>query len=71
METTTLSTKYQLVLPKAIREALHLKPGQRFLVRETGRGIELVPCESLAELRGFLSGANIGFDDIRERDERV
>jgi hypothetical protein len=29
METTTLSTKYQLVSPKAIREAMHLKPGQR------------------------------------------
>ncbi|MBP6582726.1 MAG: AbrB/MazE/SpoVT family DNA-binding domain-containing protein [Chromatiaceae bacterium] len=71
METTTLSTKYQLVLPKATRESLHLKPGQRFLVRASERGIELVPCEPLAELRGFLSGADTGMDDIRERDERV
>jgi AbrB family looped-hinge helix DNA binding protein len=71
METTTLSTKYQLVLPKAIREALHLKPGQRFLVSTSERGIELVPCEPLSELRGFLSGANTDMDDIRERDDRV
>jgi AbrB family looped-hinge helix DNA binding protein len=71
METTTLSTKYQLVLPKAIRESLHLKPGQRFLVSVSERGIELVPCEPLSELRGFLPGADTGMDDIRERDERV
>ncbi len=66
---TTLSTKYQLALPKATRESLHLKPGQRFLVRASA--IKLVPCESLAELRGFLSGADTGMDDIRERDGRV
>jgi AbrB family looped-hinge helix DNA binding protein len=58
-------------LPKAIREALHLKAGQRFPVRETGRGIELVPCEPPAELRGFLSGGNTKLDDIRERGERL
>jgi AbrB family looped-hinge helix DNA binding protein len=71
METTTLSTKYQLVLPKAIREPLGLKPGQRFLVRPSDHGIELVPCEPLSELRGFLAGSDTGMDDIRERDERV
>jgi hypothetical protein len=55
METTTLSTKYQL-LPEGIRESLGLKPGQRFLVRATEHRIELIPCEPLSELRGFLSG---------------
>jgi bifunctional DNA-binding transcriptional regulator/antitoxin component of YhaV-PrlF toxin-antitoxin module len=38
METTSLSTKYQLVLPKAIRESLHPKPGQRFLARARDHG---------------------------------
>lgn len=71
METTTLSTKYQLVLPKAIRESLHLKPGQRFLVQASERGIELVPYEPLSELRGFLSGADTCMEDIRERDDRT
>jgi AbrB family looped-hinge helix DNA binding protein len=71
METTTLSTKYQLVLPKAIREPLGLKPGQRFLIRASEHRIELIPCEPLSELRGFLSGADTGMDDIRERDERI
>ena len=71
METTTLSTKYQLVIPKAIRESLHLKPGQRFLVSASEHGIELVPCEPLSALRGFLDGADREIDDIRDRDERV
>ena len=71
METITLSTKYQLVLPKAIRESLHLTPGQRFVVEVSERGIELVPYEPLSELRGFLSGADTGIDDIRERDDRT
>lgn len=71
METTTLSTKYQLVLPKGIREPLGLKPGQRFLVRVSDHRIELIPCEPLSQLRGFLSGADTDMGDIRERDERV
>jgi AbrB family looped-hinge helix DNA binding protein len=59
------------VLPKSIREPLGLKPGQRFLVSPSERGIELVPCEPPSALRGFLAGANTDMDEIRERDERV
>jgi AbrB family looped-hinge helix DNA binding protein len=69
METTTLSTKYQLVLPKGIREPMGLKPGQRFPVRASEHRIELIPCEPLSRLRAFLSGADTGMDDIRECDE--
>ena len=71
METTTLSSKYQLVLPKAVRESLNLKPGQRFLVRTSERGIELLPCEPVSALRGFLQGADTDLNDIRTRDDRV
>ncbi|WP_295453849.1 AbrB/MazE/SpoVT family DNA-binding domain-containing protein [uncultured Thiodictyon sp.] len=71
METTALSTKYQLVLPKAICESLNLKPGQRFMVRASEHGIELLPCEPVSALRGFLDGADTSLDDIRTRDDRV
>ena len=71
MEITTLSTKYQLVLPKAIRESLKIIPGQRFMVRTSGRGIELVPCEPVSALRGFLEGADTGLDDIRTREDQL
>ncbi len=71
METTTLSTKYQLVLPKALRESMNFKPGQRFMVRASEHGIELLPCEPVSALRGFLKGADTSLDDIRTRDDRV
>ncbi len=71
METTTLSTRYQPVLPKALRESMNLQPGQRFMVRASEYGIELLPCEPVAALRGFLDGADTSFDDIRTRDDRV
>lgn len=71
MEATTLSSKYQLVLPKAIREPLGLKPGQRLLVRPSEHGIEGVPCDPPSALRGFFAGADTDRDDIRERDAPV
>ena len=71
MEATTLSTKYQLVLPKALGESMDFKPGQRFVVRASDHGIELLPCEPVGALRGFLEGADTSLDDIRTRDDRV
>ncbi len=71
METTTLSSKYRLVLPKAIPRSLNLKLRQRFMVRASECGIELVPCEPVSALRSFLEGADTDLDDIRTWEERV
>ncbi len=68
METAILSNQYQLILPEPVRASLRFKPGQHFAVHLTEQGIELTPCESPAELRGFLAGANTEIDDIRTRD---
>lgn len=56
MTTITISPKFQIVIPKAIRDVLRLRPGQQVhaLVHE-GR-IELIPVRSAKELRGFLKG---------------
>jgi AbrB family looped-hinge helix DNA binding protein len=69
MLAATLSTKYQLAIPKAIRDELGLQAGQRFAVVAKGRAIELVPVRSVAEARGLLRGA--GMDEIRDRTDRV
>jgi AbrB family looped-hinge helix DNA binding protein len=66
METSTLSSKYQLVIPRRIRENMKLKPGQRFHAVQLGNRIELIPLETPAEARGFLSG--IETDVAREPD---
>ncbi|MEK8089827.1 AbrB/MazE/SpoVT family DNA-binding domain-containing protein [Thermithiobacillus plumbiphilus] len=69
MHEVTLSSKFQLSIPKAIRERLHLKAGQRFIFVTRGDTIALVPQRSMAELRGSLRGANT--DDVRDRQDRI
>lgn len=59
METTTLSTKGQVIIPKAVRESRSWGPGTRFTVEETREGIllrpaKLVPRTTLAEVSGIL-----------------
>ena len=56
METVTLSPKFQVVIPKAIREQLALRPSQKFSVVRDGARIQLVPQEPPKKLRGFLAG---------------
>lgn len=67
METATLSSKYQVVIPRAVREALHLEPGGRLAFVVKGRTIHLVPIGDLRSLRGRLKGAST--EDIRDRSD--
>ena len=66
MQTVTVSPKYQIVIPRAVREALHLRPGQKLQVIEYDGRIEYIPERDIKELRGFLKGINTEFD--REKD---
>ncbi|MDP9427223.1 MAG: AbrB/MazE/SpoVT family DNA-binding domain-containing protein [Actinomycetota bacterium] len=54
METVKLSPKYQVVIPRSVREGLKLSPGQEVAVIRYGGRIELVPMEPIREMRGFL-----------------
>ncbi len=66
MEIVTISPKYQVVIPRAVREGLGLKPGQRVHVMRYGDRIEMVPLRSAREMRGFLRGIDTRID--REPD---
>jgi AbrB family looped-hinge helix DNA binding protein len=66
MQTVTLSPKYQVVIPKSIRNVLNLRPGQKMQVIEYNGRIEFIPERDIAELRGFLKGINTEFE--REED---
>ena len=68
MHLTTLSPKFQIVIPKPVRDALHLKPGSRFHVVGHEGHIELIPTQSVKKLRGFLSGIDTRVP--REKDRR-
>jgi AbrB family looped-hinge helix DNA binding protein len=56
MDTVTLSPKFQVVIPKSIREELELQPSQKFSIVHDGLRIQLVPLEPPKKLRGFLAG---------------
>jgi AbrB family looped-hinge helix DNA binding protein len=66
VETLTLSPKYQVVIPKAIREALQLSPGQKIQAVAYENRIELVPVLPIKRMKGFLKG--IDTDVPREKD---
>ena len=66
MQTGTVSPKYQVVIPRMIRQTLHLRPGQKMQVVEYEGRIELIPERDITELRGFLKGINTEFE--REED---
>jgi AbrB family looped-hinge helix DNA binding protein len=66
MQTVTVSPKYQVVIPKSIRDALKLRPGQKMRVIEYDGRIELIPDRDISELRGFLRGIDTRVE--REND---
>jgi AbrB family looped-hinge helix DNA binding protein len=56
LETVTISPKFQVVIPKAIREKLRLSPGQKVQALLYGDRIELIPVQPVKRMRGFLRG---------------
>jgi len=68
MQTVTVSPKYQVVIPKVIREAMQLRPGQKLKIIAYDGRIELIPDKDIAELQGFLKGINTDFE--REDDRQ-
>ncbi|MGH9946225.1 MAG: AbrB/MazE/SpoVT family DNA-binding domain-containing protein [Pyrinomonadaceae bacterium] len=70
METVTLSSKYQIVIPRIIRERLGLSPGERFRVISFGDRVELIPLRPIEEMKGILKGRGIKPNIVRE-DDRI
>lgn len=68
METLTISPKYQVVIPKKIREALRLSPGQKVQVIAYENRIELIPEQPMRRMRGFLKGIDT---EVPREEDRV
>lgn len=64
-----VSPKYQVVIPKEVREGMDIKSGQRLIVMAKGNVIYLIPEATLGELKGRYKGIDI--ESIREEDERI
>lgn len=56
MQVATLSPKFQVVIPRKVRQTLDLQPGQKLQVVAYNNRIELIPVRAMAEARGFLAG---------------
>jgi AbrB family looped-hinge helix DNA binding protein len=68
-ETATLSSKFQISIPKAIRTAQHWEAGLTFAFIPKGTGVLLVPVPKKQSLEGLAKGANPG--NYRDRSERI
>jgi AbrB family looped-hinge helix DNA binding protein len=69
MARTKVSPKYQVVIPKEVREGMDLHVGQELQVVSKGGVITLVPERPLSSLRGFAKG--IRTDNVREKKDRM
>lgn len=67
MDAVTVSPKYQVVIPRAVRERAHIRPGERLQVISFDDRIELIPVRPMRSMRGFLKGLDSRF----ERDEEA
>jgi len=66
MEAVTVSPKYQVVIPRNVREALKITPGLKIQVIAYDNRIELIPVREISQMRGFLAGMDTSLD--READ---
>ena len=62
MNTVTVSPKFQVVIPKDIRQRAGIQPGQKLEVFRIGDVIELAPVKDLKTMRGSLPGLNTNVD---------
>ena len=69
MTQVVVSPKYQVVIPKAVREKLTLHKGQKMTVIAKGNVIIMMPAAPLKHYRGFLKGMNT--QNIREKKDRL
>lgn len=66
--TATLSSKFQISIPKSVREEQHWEPGQEFVFIPKGKGVLIMPVPELDQLAGIAQGADPR--DYRDRSDR-
>lgn len=68
MASATLSSKFQISIPKEVRDLQHWSAGQEFVFIPKGKAMLLMPVPTLEELQGMTEGANM--EDYRDRNDR-
>jgi AbrB family looped-hinge helix DNA binding protein len=70
MQETTISPKYQVVIPKPVRELVPIRAGQKVHIFARGETIVIVPDQPLESLRGF-AGDLTPAPDLRDKKDRI
>ena len=68
MDVVTISPKYQVVIPRSVRERLQLEPGQKVQAIVYGDRVELIPLRTARSLRGFVRGIDTSVDRDADRE---
>jgi AbrB family looped-hinge helix DNA binding protein len=68
MDVVTISPKYQVVIPRSVRERLQLEPGQKVQALVYGDRVELIPLRTARSLRGFVRGIDSRVDRDADRE---
>jgi AbrB family looped-hinge helix DNA binding protein len=69
MDAVTVSPKYQIVIPRSVRERMRIHPGDRLQVISFDDRIELIPVRPIRSMRGFLKGLDPRFE--RDKEDRT
>jgi len=67
MTSVTVSPKYQVVIPKAVRESMGIVAGQKIQILTYQNRIELIPIKPMKKMRGFLKGMDSSVKRDRDR----
>lgn len=67
-DTVKLSSKFQIVIPKAVRERMKLKPGTKFRIVDVGGTVEMIPIRPVREMRGRFKDIDT---NIEREDDRL
>jgi AbrB family looped-hinge helix DNA binding protein len=68
MVTVTVSPKFQVVIPKAVRERLGIRPGQKLQILQFSDRIEFVLLQNIKSMKGFLKGIKT---DVKRHKDRI
>lgn len=68
MDIVTVSPKFQVVIPKQLRQSLNIQAGQKLRARIQGEHIELIPEQPMSAARGFLPGIE---SQVHREEDRV
>jgi AbrB family looped-hinge helix DNA binding protein len=68
MNSVTISPKFQVLIPRDVRDSMKLSPGQKVQIIEYQNRLELIPERDIKDMRGILKGINTDFE---REDDRI